>query len=194
MSIAVGSFADVIFAVDGSIKQHAMKRVASLIGGALEQYTISSTNTRVALVQYGEAIQILHDLAMPDKKIIKQKLDAFSFSKGIRNIPTALREMASKVFAKSLRPGAKLKIFMFVAGPTDEVDTSQVQIVANELKEKKVNVQFVYIGDHSSNVLLPLVNNENDITHVASNHEIAFALDVVLKMKGVKQGKNIMLY
>ena len=187
--VGVGSFADVVFAVDRSIKEHALVKISSLLMGAVDQYTISPTNTRVALVQFSKDLDILHRMSIVDRTVLLQKLSLLSFSKDHRDIPNALKDISSTVFAKPARPGAKLKIFMFVAGPTDHLDQSKVNAAAEELKKNKIEVQFVYIGDHSGKSLLPFVKSENDIMHVASPNEIPFALDPILKMNGVKQGR-----
>ena len=179
--------------MDRSIKDHPLIKVSHLISGAVEQYTVSPTNTRIGLAQFSEDLDVLHDMKLTDKTMFSQKLASLSFVRGPRNIPKVLKDIASNVFAKLPRPGAKLKIFMFVAGPTDDLDKSQVNTVANELKKSNIEVQFVYIGDHSSKSLLPFVNSENDIMHIASPNEIPFALDPILKMKGLKQGKNTVL-
>ena len=188
--IGIGSSADVVFAVDSSIKDHSLVKISNLIRGALEQYPVSSTNVRAALVQFGENIDTLHRMENPDKTELYQKLSSLSFSKSDRNIPVALRDIASNVFAKSPRADAKLKIFMFVAGPTDGLEESQVNAVATELKKRSIDVQFVYMGDHSSESLMPFVKSENHIMHIAPSHEIPFALDPILKMDGVRQGKK----
>ena len=188
--LGVGTFADVVFAVDRSIKEHALVKISSLLKGAVEQYTISPSNTRVALVQFSKRLDILHRMNIVDKAILLQKLSMLSFSKDRRDIPNALKDISSSVFAKPARPGAKFKIFMFVAGPTDGLDQSNVNAAAEELKKNNIEVQFVYIGDHSGKSLLPFVKSENDIMHVASPNEIPYALDPILKMNGVKQGRR----
>lgn len=167
-----------------------MVKISNLINGAIEQYAVSSTNTRIGLAQFSEDLDVLHDMMLTDKALLSQKLASLSFTKGSRNIPKVLKDIASNIFVKLPRLGAKLKIFMFVAGPTDDLDKSQVNAVASELKKSNIEVQFVYIGDHSSKSLLPFVKSESDIMHIASPNEIPFALDPILKMKGLKQGRN----
>lgn len=168
-----------------------MIKVSSLIAGTIQQYNVSETDTRVGLVQYGDNIEILHRLQ--DKTAINEKLKLLSSSKGDRDITKALREISTKAFVRPPRPGAKQKIFVFVAGPTDELNNLEAVIVGNELKKMNIEVQFVYIGDHSSKSLLPFVDSNNDIMHIASSNEIAFALDPLLRMRGVTQGNSIRL-
>ena len=190
LSLGVGSFADVAFAVDRYMKKHSLMKVSNLIAGALDQYSVSPTNTRVALVQYGDSIDVLHEFPVTDKAEFHAKLKLLSTGRRNRDIPGSLRELASKVFQNRPRDGIKQKIFMFVTGPTDEVDKVQVDVAASELRRKNIEVQFVYIGDHSSKSLLPLVKDANDIMHFTSSNEIAFAVNPVLRMKGVPQGKT----
>ena len=177
-----------MFAVDGLIKRHELIKISELILGALQQYNLSPANTRVALVQYGNGIDVLHSLQNPDLTAIRNKVYGFSNRKGQRNIPKALSQIDSNIFQQAVRSGSKKLVFMFVAGPSSEVNKREVDTVGKTLMAKNIEVIFVYVGDHDSSMLQPLVRRKEDMMHVYPSFEIPFVIDPVLRMSGVRQG------
>ena len=184
----VGKTVDLVFAVDKEMNSHALTKASNLISAAVRQYSIQATDMRVGLVQYGANAEILYSLQTANQDALNGKLAGLVHSNEQRRIPESLRQINRNIFAKSVRPGAKKTIIMFVNGPSDDVNPEEVTVVSQELRRNNINVLFVYIGDHSDGMLHPLARGKYDIMHLPSYKDMAFAIDLVLRLQGVKPG------
>ena len=185
----VGKTVDIVFAVDKEMNSHALTKASNLISAAVRQYSIQATDTRVGLVQYGANAEILYSLQTANQDALNGKLAGLVHANEQRRIPESLRQINRNIFAKSVRAGAKKTIIMFVNGPSDDVNPQEVTAVSQELGRNNINVLFVYIGDHSDGMLHPLTKGRYDIMHLPSYKDMAFAIDLVLRLQGLRPGE-----
>ena len=186
--VGISGQLDVVFALDSSrdVDRNTYNKMKELMKGSLEAYNVSSNETRIAVMTYGNK-QIKY-VDLKDgvyKSAVKQTIEDAKRVGGERRLIDALKFADMKMFEKTAsssrdKSAGKVLILM-ISGSDSQIDKgNEMKMVLDELKRRKITLVVIRIGNKVSDEDLKKIGRGENVVKVEDAGDIKKALTPVL--------------
>ena len=187
---------DIVFALDGSkdVGIGTFSKLKDFMKGSLEAYNISSNETRVAVMTYGD--KQMKNVDLKDgvyKSVVEQGIEDSKRVGGERRLIDALKFADIKMFEKTAsssrdKTAGKVLILM-MSGPNSQIDIgNEMKMVLDELKRKKITLVVIGIGNKVEDEDLKKIGKDENVVKVEDAEDLKRAVAPVLDASGKATG------
>ena len=185
-----------VFALDGSrdVDIKLFSKMKEFMKGSLKAYNISTNETRIALMTYGG--KQMKNVDLKDgvsKSVVEQAIEDAKRVGGERRLINALKFAAMKMFEKTAsrsrdETAGKVLILM-MSGSDSQIDKgSEMKMVVDELKRKKITLVVIGIGNKVKDEDLKKIGKDANVVKVEDPADLKKALPPVLDASGKATG------
>ena len=194
ISLATRGLLDVVYAIDATSSNAALKEMKNLVNNAVRPLNIKNGDARVGLVSYGKDPTKIVDFANPDKAGLSLALDLIEQQTEERNTVKALQFIKDRYFtALSTRKQARKLIVLFTSGDQQSIDVSAVDAILKSLNTSDIGYVIINVGRTAVNAkdLMRVGTKYGKVVVRNTNRDIPDALPFVIESGKERPGKII---
>ena len=187
---------DVVFALDSSkdVDISKFNKMKEFMKGSLKAYKISSDETRVAVMTYGN--KQMKNVDLQDgvyKSVVEQVIEDAKRVGGERRLIDALKFADMKMFeetAPSNRDKTAGKVLLLMmSGSDSQIDKgNEMKMVFDELKRKKITLVVIGVGNKVKDEDLKKIGKGGNVVKVEDADDLKKALTPVFAASGKAAG------
>ena len=175
----------------------SFNKVKEFVKGSLKAYNISSNETRVAVMTYGD--KQMKNVDLKDgvyNSVVEQAIEDAKQVGGERRLIDALKfadmKMFEKTASRSIEKTAGKVLILMMSGPNSQIDkANEMKMVLDEFKRKKITLVVVGIGNKVKDEDLKEVGKDRNVVKVGDVNDMKMALTPVLDASGKAAGISI---
>ena len=187
---------DVVFALDGSrdVDIKSFNKMKEFIKGSLKAYKVSSNETRVAVMTYGnKQMKIVNLKDGIYKSVVEQAIEDAKRVGGERRLIDALKfadmRMFEKTVSNSRDEAAGKVLILMMSGSDSQIDKgSEMKVVLDELERKKITLLVIGTGNKVKDEDLKKIGKDGNVVIVEDADDMKKALTPVLDASGKAAG------
>ena len=187
---------DVVFALDGSrdVDINLFNKMKEFMKGSLKAYNISTNETRIAVMTYGN--KQLKNVDLKDgiyKSVIEQVIEDAKRAGGERRLIDALKFADMKMFEKTASSSrdetAGKVLILMMSGSDSQIDKgNELKMVLDELNRKKITLVVIGVGNKVKDGDLKKIGKDGNVVKVEDPADLKRALPPVLDASGKATG------
>ena len=169
-------------------------KLKELMKGSLKAYNISSNETRVAVMTYGN--KQIKDVDLKDgiyKSVVEQGIEDAKRVGGERRLIDALKFADMKMFERTTsssrdKTAGKVLILTMSGSDSQSDKGNEMKMVLDELRRKKVSLVVIGIGNELKDEDLKKIGKDGNVVKVEDANDLKKALTLVLDSSGKAAG------